>query len=218
MRRHLLLGLAGALGVVALAGAPARASGALATFVARAGAVTSAELRGLWHPGCPVGPAALRSLELSYVGFDGRVHLGTMIVNVAVVADVEAIFRTLYDERFPIAEMVPESAFGGSDPASMAADNTSGFNCRLAVASGPPSLSEHAYGEAIDVNPVQNPYLEGGVVQPRAGAPYLDRSRVRPGMAVAGGELVEAFARVGWYWGGRWTATPDYQHFSLNGR
>jgi len=75
----------------------------------------------------------------------------------------------------------------------------------------------HAYGEAIDVNTVQNPYIEGGTVEPAAGAAYLRRSHYRPGMAVPGGVLVRAFASVGWQWGGRWTATPDYQHFSATG-
>jgi hypothetical protein len=127
------------------------------------------------------------------------------------------VFARLYAERFPIRQMQPEDAFGGRDPASMAADNTSGFNCRDAVAPGAPQWSVHAFGEAIDVNPVENPYLEGGAAQPLAGATYLTRSLVRPGMAVAGGPLVEAFASVGWAWGGRWTAAPDYQHFSLTG-
>jgi hypothetical protein len=73
----------------------------------------------------------------------------------------------------------------------------------------------HALGEAIDVNPVENPYLEGGQVRPRAGAPYVDRARSRPGMAE--GALVDAFRAVGWPWGGRWAGTPDYQHFSATG-
>jgi len=97
--------------------------------------------------------------------------------------------------------------YGGSDDRSMAADNTSAFNCRYAVAAGPKRWSVHAYGEAVDVNPVENPYLEGGP----------DRSAVRPGMAVAGGTLVDAFAAVGWSWGGRWSASPDSQHFSATG-
>jgi hypothetical protein len=75
----------------------------------------------------------------------------------------------------------------------------------------------HAYGLAIDVNPVENPYLESGRVRPRAGKAYLDRANVRPGMAVRGGLLVSAFASVGWKWGGRWAGTPDYQHFSATG-
>jgi hypothetical protein len=98
----------------------------------------------------------------------------------------------------------------------MAADNTSGFNCRYAIAGGPRRWSSHAYGLAIDVNPVENPYLDRGVVRPPAGRGYLDRSRRRPGMAVPGGVLVRAFAAVGWSWGGSW-ASPDYQHFSATG-
>jgi hypothetical protein len=113
--------------------------------------------------------------------------------------------------------MRPVSAFGGSDDRSMAADNTSAFNCRYAVATGPKRWSVHAYGEAIDVNTVENPYLLGGRVLPPAGRPFLDRSRLRPGMAVAAGVLVRAFASVGWLWGGRWAGSPDWQHFSRTG-
>jgi len=164
-----------------------------------------------------VGPASLRMLTMGYWGFDGQPHTGTMVVNAAVVPAVLAVFGRLYAEHVPIRRMQPEDAYGGQDPASMAADNTSGFNCRYAVAAGPPSWSVHAYGEAIDVNPVENPYIEGGQVQPSQGAPFTDRSNVRPGMAVAGGQLVAAFASVGWAWGGRWTASPDYQHFSSTG-
>ena len=156
-------------------------------------------------------------LHMSYWGFDGAAHVGTMVVNAAVADAVLSIFSTLYGERFPIRKMQPVDAYGGSDAASTADDNTAGFNCRYAVAPGPPSWSAHAYGEAIDVDPVENPYIEGGQVQPPAGAPYADRSNVRPGMAEPGGELVEAFAAAGWQWGGRWTSSPDYQHFSLSG-
>jgi hypothetical protein len=140
-----------------------------------------------------------------------------MVVNDAVTAAVITVFRTLFDERFSIKQMVPVDAYGGSDNAAAAADDTSGFNCRDAVAPGPPQWSVHAYGEAIDVNDVQNPYVEGGTVIPPAGTTYLNRADVRAGMAVPGGLLVQAFASVGWQWGGRWTASPDYQHFSATG-
>ncbi len=156
-------------------------------------------------------------LRLGYWGFDAKAHTGSMVVNGSVVTAVTQVFRTLYDERFPIKEMVPEDKYHGNDNAAAAADDTSGFNCRYAVAPGPPQWSVHAYGEAIDVNDVQNPYVYGSVIIPPAGKAYLDRSDVRPGMAVPGGELVEAFKSVGWYWGGRWTGSPDYQHFSLTG-
>jgi D-alanyl-D-alanine carboxypeptidase-like protein len=190
---------------------------ALPPFQAAVAPVSAAQLGASWHTGCPVGPASLRLLHLSYVGFDGRAHRGALVVNRGVTSDVTSVFRTLYTARFPIRRMRPISLYGGSDDRSAAADNTSGFNCRYAVAAGPKRWSVHAYGEAIDVNDVENPYLEGGRVIPPAGAAYRDRSRYRPGMAVAGGVLVRAFATVGWRWGGRWAGTPDYQHFSKTG-
>ncbi len=128
-----------------------------------------------------------------------------MVVNATVVNDVITIFRTLYEERFPIKRWSLRTPTMGTTTAAASADDTSGFNCRYAVAPGPPQWSVHAYGEAIDVNDVQNPYVDGSTIIPPAGAPYLDRADVRPGMAVPGGQLVEAFASVGWYWGGRWT-------------
>jgi hypothetical protein len=154
---------------------------------------------------------------MSYVDFDGRTHLGTMIVNESVTNSVIRVFKLLDQAAFPIKEMTPESAYHGNDNAAAAADDTSGFNCRFAVASGAPRWSVHAYGEAIDVNDVQNPYIDGVVIIPPTGATYRNRSDVRPGMAVLHGTLVDAFATIGWQWGGRWTATPDYQHFSLTG-
>ena len=189
----------------------------LPSFVATRSAVSAATVRFTWHAGCPVGSSSLELLRLSYVGFDHRAHRGSIIVNKAVVAPVIAIFSRLYSERFPIESMEPEDAFHGSDPASMAADNTSGFNCRYAVAPGPPQWSVHAYGEAIDVNPVQNPYIEDGKVQPSTGKAFLNRADIRPGMATPNGDLVGAFHSQGWYWGGRWQNSPDYQHFSLTG-
>lgn len=186
-------------------------------FTSGVSMVSAAQLGGTWHSGCPVGPSQLRLLQMSYWGFDNEPHLGTMVVNETVVNSVIEVFATLYAARFPIDEMVPESAYGGDDNAAAAADDTSGFNCRDAVAPGPPQWSVHAYGEAIDVNDVQNPYIDGTTVIPPQGTAYEDRSDVRPGMAIPGGTLVDAFASVGWQWGGRWTSSPDYQHFSLTG-
>ena len=179
--------------------------------------VTAAQLPHSWHRGCPVAPAQLRRLRVSYWGFDRRAHTGTLVVNVRAAAPLTRVFSRLYAARFPIRRMRPIDVYGGSDERSLAADNTSAFNCRYAVAPGPKRWSVHAYGLAIDVNPVENPYVLGGRVHPRAGRAYLDRSRVRLGMAVRGGLLVRAFASVGWAWGGRWSASPDYQHFSATG-
>ncbi|HEX7746313.1 MAG TPA: M15 family metallopeptidase, partial [Micromonosporaceae bacterium] len=167
-----------------------------------------------WRPGCPVGPEHLRRVRLSHWDFDGRVRVGELIVHESVAGDVVSIFRRLFEHRFPIRQMRPVDHYGGNDDASMAADNTSGFNCRNAVAEGQPTWSRHAYGRAVDVNPVENPYLLTGEVLPPAGAAYVDRSAYRPGMAVPGGVLVDAFAAAGWRWGGNWRNSPDYQHFS----
>jgi hypothetical protein len=179
--------------------------------------VTRAQLPHSWHSGCPLSPSALRRVRLSYWGFDGQARTGALIVNESAVPDVVVVFRRLYGARFPLRRMRPIDAYGGNDERSLAADNTAGFNCRYAVGPGPRRWSTHAYGLAVDVNPVENPYLEGGRVHPRAGRAYVNRSNVRPGMAVRGGLLVRVFAAVGWQWGGRWRGTPDYQHFSSTG-
>ena len=186
-------------------------------FVSRVERVSRADLPYSWRPGCPVSPSSLRRIRLSYWGFDGQRHLGELVVRDRVTGDVTTVFRILYRARFPLRRVEPVDRYRGSDDASMAADNTSGFNCRAAVAAGPKHWSEHAYGEAVDVNPVENPYLEGGRVLPPAGKAFVDRTP-RPGMAVPGGTLVRAFESVGWGWGGRWTGSRDYQHFSRSGR
>jgi hypothetical protein len=206
--------IAGALLVGPISGA---AKVVLPPFTSSVGPVSAAQLAKTWRPGCPVGPSQLRLIHLRYLGFDERARIGTMVVNASVANAVVRVFATLYAKRFPIHLMVPESNFQGKDPASMAADNTSGFNCRYAVATGPKQWSVHAYGEAIDVDPVQNPYVFNGVAQPVNGKPYVNRRDVRAGMAEVGGVLNDAFASVGWFWGGRWSASPDYQHFSSTG-
>lgn len=185
-------------------------------FVARAARVTRADVRWSWRPGCPVPPSQLRSVRLAYWDFSGRRRLGTLVVNETAVAAVERVFRTLYRARFPIRSVRPVDAFHGSDDRSMAADNTSGFNCRRAVTTGPASWSAHAYGLAVDVNTVENPYRLAGRWLPASGSRFADRADIRPEMAVANGVLVRAFAAAGWSWGGRWN-DPDYQHFSATG-
>ena len=107
-----------------------------------------------------------------------------LIANQDAVSDLVHVFSRLYTERFPVRRLRPIDAYRGRDERSLEADNTAGFNCRYVIGPGPRRWSVHAYGEAIDVNPIENPYLEGGRVHPRAGRGYLDRSKVRPGMAV----------------------------------
>ena len=169
-----------------------------------------------WRKGCPVGLRDLRLLTLSYWGFDGRRRTGRLIVHRDSARELVAVFRDLHHARFPIRRMVPVDVYGASDFRSIDADNTSAFNCRYV--DGTTRWSEHAYGRAIDINPIENPYVSGGSTSHIASRPYVARTPRRPGMAFGGGALVRAFARVGWGWGGRWTSVQDYQHFSASGR
>jgi len=169
-----------------------------------------------WFPDCPIPIEGLALLELSYWGFDGLPHDGRLVVAASVATPVLAAFRALYDARFPIERMQTVESFGGDDERSMAANNTSGFNCRRVM--GAKRWSRHAYGTAVDLNPVQNPYLRGAEVHPPAAARYLTREDVRPGMIVRNGAAYRAFRDVGWKWGGLWRGAKDYQHFSATGR
>jgi hypothetical protein len=126
------------------------------------------------------------------------------------------VLRRLYAVRFPLRRMVPVDVYGGSDFRSIEADNTSAFNCRYV--DGTRRWSEHAYGRAIDLNPIENPFVSGGRTSHPASVPYLDRTPCRPGMACPGNALVRAFAAIGWGWGGDWASVKDYQHFSASGR
>ena len=171
----------------------------------------------VWRPGCPVALGDLRRVTITYVGFDGHAHRGALVVNRSVAAPVARAFGELYAARFAIRRMVPIEAYGGDDFRSIEADNTSAFNCRPATGSS--HWSEHAYGRAIDLDPLENPYVSGGRTSHTASRPYLDRAAVakRPGVISAGGVVTRAFARIGWGWGGSWSGTRDYQHLSASG-
>ncbi|MDQ3066272.1 MAG: M15 family metallopeptidase [Actinomycetota bacterium] len=197
----------------ALAGGASAAMAPAPKFSAEVEPVRWTDLRHSYRAGCPVGPSQLRTVEVSYWDFAVRPQVGRIVVARGVADDVVAIFRRLWAARFPIKRLRPVSAYRGSDDASMDADNTSAFNCRFV--GGTSRWSMHAYGEAIDVNPVENPYVRGSTVSPAAGRAYLDRSRYRKGMAVRDGVLVRAFASGGWKWG---ASFGDYQHFSATGR
>jgi len=169
-----------------------------------------------WHPGCPVGLNQLRLLKLSVWGFDERVHRGRLVVNEDAARPMLTVMHRLFQLRFPIRRMRLVDAYGADDHRSMEADNTSAFNCRFVA--GTDRWSEHAYGRAIDVNPIENPYADGdGYVSPPQGAPFADRSRRAKGLIHRGGPVVAAFAAVGWEWGGNWAWPKDFQHFSATG-
>jgi hypothetical protein len=207
------------LALLLVPAAGARGTGpSFTATVERVGPKLAAAMTGVsWHPGCPVPISALRLVTLRYYGFDGRVHTGHLVVNEDATAAITGAFGRLYAARFPIRRMQLVDRYGGSDFASIQADNTSAFNCR--PVSGSSSWSEHAYGRAIDVNPIENPYVyaSSGSTSHKASIPYLDRSDHRPGMAYESGVLVAAFDAVHWGWGGRWSGDKDYQHFSATG-
>jgi poly-gamma-glutamate synthesis protein (capsule biosynthesis protein) len=169
------------------------------------------------RPGCPVPLADLRYLRMPYVGFDGRAHVGEMVVHEEYAVRVARVFGRLYDAGWPLRRMRLVDDYRGNDERSMAANNTSGFNCRRVA--GSRSWSAHAFGTAIDIDPVQNPDLSGPSVKPGAGRRFVAVDRSFEGLTPLGvitsdGPVVRAFARIGWTWGGTWSSGRDYQHFS----
>jgi poly-gamma-glutamate synthesis protein (capsule biosynthesis protein) len=168
-----------------------------------------------WRPGCPVGIKNLRVLVFDHWGFDNKVGRGRLIIHKAEAHDVLGVMRKLFDKRFHMRKVWLVDAFGASDDRSMAADNTSAFNCRYVA--GTTRWSEHAYGKAIDINPVENPYVDGSHVSPEKGRRYADRSLRKRGMIHANDKVVKAFKAIGWSWGGYWSGAKDYQHFSASG-
>jgi hypothetical protein len=165
-----------------------------------------------WHPGCPVPPKQLRQLTLTYNDFSNTPRTGTLLVDRDVADEVVRLFRDLYRMGFQIEQMVPIEEYGGNDDASMAANNTSGFNCRDTTGK-PGVFSNHSWGRAIDINPLTNPYVKGGTVLPPAGRQYLDRTKAFKGSILKDSFVVHEFEKAGWTWGGRWPDRQDYQHF-----
>jgi peptidoglycan L-alanyl-D-glutamate endopeptidase CwlK len=145
-------------------------------------------------------------LDIPFYSFEGVTKVGQMVVHEHVADDVQKIFKTLYGILFPIEHMIPIVAFHWDDNASMAANNTSCFNYRLIE--GTDRLSNHSYGVAVDVNPMQNPYVRrDGLVLPK-GASY------NPGQkGTVTGEIASVFSAHGWEWGGTWDDPKDWQHF-----
>lgn len=175
--------------------------------------VTAAELGETWRPGCPVEPEQLRRVNVGYIGFDGQVHRGELIVNQDLAPEVIAIFERLQRLGYPVEKMRTVDHYAGADDElSMEDNNTSAFNCRHIP--GTNEWSPHAYGRAIDLNPLINPCLyASGYFEPQNAAAYLDRSRSDPGLLHNGDPAVRAFTDRGWRWGGEWTGPLDYQHF-----
>ena len=175
--------------------------------------VTAAELGTTWRPGCPVEPEQLRRVDVEYIGFDGQTHRGELIVHEDLAPGVVAIFEQLDQLGYPVEKIRTVDHYSDADDElSMEDNNTSAFNCRRVP--GTDEWSPHAYGRAIDLNPLVNPCLyASGYFEPRNAAAYLDRSRNDPGLLHNGDPAVRVFTDRGWRWGGEWSAPLDYQHF-----
>lgn len=161
----------------------------------------------------PLIPKAISArqvlVDVTYYGFDGKLHAGQLVVHRSLVRDIREIFTAVRKAKFPIHSAIPVSGagMGWSDASSMRINNTSAFNYRAMAGSSRMSL--HAYGCAIDINPVQNPYLKGTICQPPGGSYEVNK----PGTLTAESIVVKEFLKRGWRWGGNWTTLKDYQHF-----
>ncbi len=172
--------------------------------------------RSSWTEECPVMVDELRYLTMTHHGFDGEIHTGEMIVNADYAEGVVEVFGRLFEAGFPIEQMRVIRLEEIDDHPTGDFNDTTSFVCRPAVGSA--NWSYHAYGLAIDVNPFHNPYLRGDLVIPELASAYTDRENVREGMIFDGDVVVEAFADIGWSWGGHWNTLKDWMHFSSSGR
>ncbi len=160
---------------------------------------------------CPITIKDLRYLKVSYIGFDGKEHIGELVVNRAIANSVVAIFKELYNIKYPIRKMHLVSDYGASDFDSIEADNTSAFNCRYV--DGTHKWSNHTYGRAIDLNPIENPYVtRSGHTSHSASKKFVARIKAK-GVILANDKVVRIFKKYGFRWGGDWNCCKDYQHF-----
>jgi hypothetical protein len=180
------------------------------------------ETSGAWHRGCPVALSGLRLLTVTHRGFDGRTRTGQLVVNATAAAPLARVFGRLYRLHFPIRHMLLADAYGPRRDRPRDNDVSGSFECRQAVpspctgGSGTGTWSMHAYGLAVDLNPVENPYVGCGESRDPASRRYRDRSRHRRGMVTR--RVIAAFRAIGWGWGGAWIGnTKDYMHFSSTG-
>ena len=168
---------------------------------------------------CTVPREDLRYIKVLHYGFDGQVLVGELMVNYLLEEDMTSIFQELFENHYQIEKMHLIDDYGADDDLSCFANNTSCFNYRLVT--GGSTLSNHATGCAIDINPVNNPYVtydSGGepyVVDDKA-VPYLDRTNPEAGamhMITHDDLCYRLFTERGYTWGGDWSNPVDYQHF-----
>lgn len=158
----------------------------------------------------------LRLLRIKYYGFDGKVKTGDMIAHKTVARELLDIFEELFAAKYPIEKISLIDYYDANDEKSMSDNNTAAFGWRRIT--GGKSISYHALGLAVDINPLYNPYVKGDLVKPAAGAAYLDRAKPAKGLIAGPSDpAVLAFKKRGWNWGGDWKTLKDYQHFEKRG-
>ncbi len=174
-----------------------------------------------WRKGCPVGLSDLRYIRIKHFNFKGGNSTGELIVHKDVVNSVNNIFEELYNIKYPINQMRLVSDFKGNDWKSIEADNSSALNCR-SVTGNKKKWSNHAYGKAIDINPIENPYISRkGYISHKTSVKYRKRVHMQSrgiadkAMLLKNDKATKIFKKYGWSWGGDWNSVKDYQHFSF---
>lgn len=183
--------------------------------------------KNIWSPECPISLDRLNILQIFYIDFNGiEKHNGALMVHDVAADYVLEIFKTLYNNKFPIANINLINDYSGDDEKSMEDNNTSAFNCRKIMNTN--TYSIHSYGLAIDLNPKQNPYLLNDYqkdkstipVFPPKGMEYINRFNVRNGMVETilnnNETVVDIFKKYGFsIWGGEWNDPVDWHHFQV---
>jgi hypothetical protein len=172
----------------------------------------------VWTPECLISLERLKLLTVTYNDFDNKPQQGEIIVLDVIAEETIMIFKKLLDIKFPIYKMRLIDEYSGDDEASMEDNNSSCFNYRKIA--GSTLLSLHGLGMAIDINPLQNPYLvldkENAIVKvyPREGMNYINRNKDYIGKVEP---IVDIFKQYGFQaWGGNWGEPIDYHHFQVN--
>ena len=151
-------------------------------------------------------------IDVKYFSFDNRIHQGQLVIDRDLADDIEFAFEEALIENFPISSVIPISHISfrkndmWDDNLSMEANNTSCFNYRTIT--GSRNISLHASGRAVDINPLQNPYVRGNTVLP-ANSSYNPDDR---GTLTSDNIIVRTLVSRGWEWGGNWSSPKDYQH------
>lgn len=149
-------------------------------------------------------------IHVDYYSFDGKIHKGQLICHRLVQEELKAVFKDLLRLKFPIQSVIPISEFDFDDQKSMRANNTTCFDFRVKVMGN--GWSKHAQGLALDINPMQNPYIHPRKIEPFPNQSEMTTGRIRKEDEM-GKKVIDIFKNYGWKWGGNWRSSKDYMHF-----